>query len=76
MGLVTRNTEQSVDAFFDTIGQEWRPLFDPVLTREFKHVKPDPRALKHFAEVRRSTLLAGDAQAHGLACSWCAALVG
>ena len=53
VGLVTRNTEASVDAFFGLIGREWQPLFDPVLTREFRFVKPDKRALQHFAQVCR-----------------------
>lgn len=48
---MTRNTTESVDAFFSLIGEEWRAVFDPVLTREFKYVKPDKRALAHFAEV-------------------------
>lgn len=51
VGLVTRNTTESVDAFFSLIGEEWRAVFDPVLTREFRYVKPDKRALAHFAEV-------------------------
>lgn len=51
VGLVTRNTRRSVDAFFATLGEEWRPLFSPMLTREFKYVKPDKRTLQHFSEV-------------------------
>ncbi|GAB4824051.1 hypothetical protein N2152v2_011097 [Parachlorella kessleri] len=51
VGLVTRNTEASVDAFFNIIGQEWHSLFSPVLTRQFQYVKPDKRALTHFAEA-------------------------
>lgn len=51
VGLVTRNTRRSVDAFFATLGEEWRPLFSPMLTREFKYVKPDKRTLQHFSEA-------------------------
>ena len=52
VGLVTRNTPAAVDAFFALIGEEYRRVFDIVLTREFKHVKPDKRCLTHFAQVR------------------------
>ncbi len=30
MALVTRNTTASVDAFFRTVGQQWRSVFDVV----------------------------------------------
>ena len=33
VALVTRNTQQSVDAFLKLIGPEWSSLFDIVLTR-------------------------------------------
>lgn len=56
IGLVTRNTTDSVNAFFSVIGEEWRGVFEIVLTREFKHVKPDKRCLLHFAEVRMSLM--------------------
>lgn len=49
IGLVTRNTPQSVDAFFNAIGNEWRDVFDIMLTREHPHVKPDKRSLLYFA---------------------------
>ena len=53
VGLITRNTTESVDAFFDLIGREWRGAFDLVLTRDnTPHVKPDPRSLLAFSEVR------------------------
>jgi phosphoglycolate phosphatase-like HAD superfamily hydrolase len=52
VGLVTRNTTQSVDAFFGAVGEEWRGVFDILLTREHAWVKPDKRCLLHFAEVR------------------------
>jgi HAD superfamily hydrolase (TIGR01549 family) len=39
-----------VDAFFRLLGEEWRPLFNIVLTREFRHVKPDYRLMHHLAE--------------------------
>lgn len=52
VGLVTRNTPQSVDAFFAAIGEEWRDVFDILLDREHQWVKPDKRCLLHFAEVR------------------------
>lgn len=52
MALVTRNTTQSVDAFFELVGQEWRQLFTEVRTREFAYVKPDKRLLLDLAEVR------------------------
>eukprot|EP00798_Chlamydomonas_sp_ICE-L_P030726 gene30726-35761_t len=48
--LVTRNTTASVEAFFNLIGKEWKPLFSIVLTREFEFVKPDKRLLSHVAE--------------------------
>ena len=52
VGLVTRNTTESVDAFFATIGEEWRSCFDVLLTRDnTPYVKPDPRSLLHFSEV-------------------------
>lgn len=50
VGLVTRNTPQSVAAFFEAIGEEWRDVFDIILTREHQHVKPDKRSLLYFAE--------------------------
>jgi hypothetical protein len=54
LGLVTRNTTRSVDAFFGVVGEEWRAAFDIVLTRDnTPFVKPDKRSLLHFAEVRR-----------------------
>ena len=49
VGLVTRNTSESVDAFFEAIGNEWRDAFDIILTREYRYVKPDKRCLLHFA---------------------------
>lgn len=51
VALVTRNTTQSVDAFFGLIGDEWRPLFSDIRTREFRYVKPDKRLLLDLAEV-------------------------
>lgn len=45
VGLVTRNTPQSVDAFFRLLGEEYRDLFSQVLTREFRFVKPDYRSV-------------------------------
>jgi hypothetical protein len=51
VALVTRNTTQSVDAFFDLVGQEWRQLFGEIRTREFRYVKPDKRLLLELAEV-------------------------
>lgn len=54
VGLVTRNTDASLNAFFAAIGEEWRSVFDILLTRDnFPFVKPDKRCLLHFAEVRR-----------------------
>lgn len=50
---MTRNTTESVDAFFATIGEEWRACFDVLLTRDnTPFVKPDPRSLLHFSQVR------------------------
>lgn len=49
VGLVTRNTTKSVDAFFDAIGTRWKGVFDIILTRENSFVKPDKRCLLHFA---------------------------
>ena len=51
VGLVTRNTPQSVDAFFAAIGEEWRSAFDILLTREHPYVKPDKRCLIHFSDA-------------------------
>lgn len=51
VGLVTRNTPQSVDAFFAAIGEEWRGAFDILLTREHPYVKPDKRCLLHFSDA-------------------------
>ena len=71
---MTRNTTESVDAFFAAIGEEWRACFDVLLTRDnTPHVKPDPRSLLHFATVRgglegaRIGGLGSDAQSSGLA---------
>ena len=50
VGLVTRNTEYSVDMFFQAIGEHHREVFDIVMTREFKYIKPDKRCLLHFSE--------------------------
>jgi len=49
VGLVTRNTEYSVNAFFKAIGEEYREVFDIIMTREYPFVKPDKRCLTHFA---------------------------
>ena len=49
VGLVTRNTAYSVDMFFQAIGEHHREVFDIVMTREFRYVKPDKRCLLHFA---------------------------
>ncbi|EFN57408.1 hypothetical protein CHLNCDRAFT_21154, partial [Chlorella variabilis] len=52
VGLVTRNTDASLNAFFAAIGEEWRSVFDILLTRDnFPFVKPDKRCLLHFAEA-------------------------
>ncbi|KXZ45261.1 hypothetical protein GPECTOR_56g357 [Gonium pectorale] len=50
VALVTRNTRDSVAAFFGLIGPEWAALFSQVLTREFDFVKPDRRLLAHVAK--------------------------
>ena len=51
VGLVTRNTVESMDAFFDAVGSHYRDVFDILMTREFDFVKPDKRCLLHFAQV-------------------------
>lgn len=51
VGLVTRNTEYSVNAFFEAVGNEYRDVFDILMTREFPFVKPDKRCLTHFSTV-------------------------
>lgn len=51
VGLVTRNTEYSVNAFFESIGHDYRDVFDIIMTREFPYVKPDKRCLTHFADA-------------------------
>lgn len=45
VALVTRNTTRAVDAFFSILGQEYRPLFSQILTRESPYVKPDFRLM-------------------------------
>ena len=50
VGLVTRNTEYSVDMFFRAIGEHHRDVFDIVMTREFEYIKPDKRCLLHFSK--------------------------
>lgn len=49
VALVTRNTDLAVDALFSRLGERWRPVFDPLLTRHFALVKPDARLLRHVA---------------------------
>ena len=44
MALVTRNRQPAVDALLAKVG----PLFDPVLTRDFKPIKPDPAPVHHI----------------------------
>jgi len=51
VGLVTRNTEYSVNAFFNAVGEEYRDVFDILMTREFPYVKPDTRCLTHFSDA-------------------------
>ena len=51
VGLVTRNTQYSVNAFFESIGHQYRGVFDILMTREFPYVKPDKRCLTHFADA-------------------------
>eukprot|EP00882_Tetradesmus_deserticola_P026609 GHRQ01029368.1.p2 GENE.GHRQ01029368.1~~GHRQ01029368.1.p2 ORF type:complete len:199 (+),score=73.62 GHRQ01029368.1:137-733(+) len=51
VALVTRNTNSSVAAFFQLIGEEWRGLFSEVRTREFRYVKPDKRLLLDVAQA-------------------------
>ncbi|GLC58380.1 hypothetical protein PLESTB_001352600 [Pleodorina starrii] len=51
VALVTRNTTDSVAAFFRLLGPEWSGLFSQVLTREFRFVKPDRRLLTHVAQT-------------------------
>jgi len=51
VALVTRNTMSSVKAFFDLLEDDRLvSLFSVVLTREFRHVKPDKRIMQHIAD--------------------------
>jgi phosphoglycolate phosphatase-like HAD superfamily hydrolase/SAM-dependent methyltransferase len=63
VAMVTRNTPRAVEAFFgrafDAAGAQddaerarWRALFDPVITRHDRYVKPDRRLLLDVAERR------------------------
>lgn len=51
LAIVTRNTNDAVDALFARLGERWRPAFAPLLTRHFKYVKPDRRLLLHVAQA-------------------------
>ena len=44
MALLTRNRQPAVDALLSKVG----PLFAPVLTRDFKPIKPDPAPVHHI----------------------------
>ncbi|GFH31922.1 uncharacterized protein HaLaN_31053, partial [Haematococcus lacustris] len=48
--LTLKELQASVQAFFTAIGPEAAAQFQPVLTREFPFVKPDPRLLLHVAQ--------------------------
>jgi len=61
VAMVTRNTPRAVEAFFgrafaaagasdDAERARWRALFDPVITRHDRYVKPDRRLLLDVAE--------------------------
>jgi phosphoglycolate phosphatase-like HAD superfamily hydrolase len=61
VALVTRNTPRAAQHFFDAIlaaagardaaeAARWRALFDPVITRHDRFVKPDRRLLADVAE--------------------------
>jgi len=64
VALVTRNTKRAVAAFFRLLGESRASIFSIVLTREFRHVKPDKRILEYIAKewdtVPRSILMVGD----------------
>ena len=65
VGLVTRNTVESMEAFFDAVGDhKYKDVFDILMTREFPFVKPDKRCLLHFANEWNlppsSLLMVGD----------------
>jgi len=64
VALVTRNTTSAVNAFFSLLGEEWRPLFSQILTREYRYIKPDKRLLLDVAKVwglpPNSLLMVGD----------------
>ena len=51
LAIVTRNTDEAVDALFSRLGERWRGAFSPILTRHFKYVKPDRRLLMHVAQA-------------------------
>lgn len=51
VGLVTRNTEESMSAFFNAVGASYKDAFDLLMTREFAFVKPDKRCLMHFSQA-------------------------
>jgi phosphoglycolate phosphatase-like HAD superfamily hydrolase/SAM-dependent methyltransferase len=61
VALVTRNTPRAVEHFFNAVfvqagakdpaeAARWRALFDPVITRHDRYVKPDRRLLMDVAE--------------------------
>ena len=51
LAIVTRNTDDAVDALFARLGERWRGAFTPILTRHFQYVKPDRRLLLHVAQA-------------------------
>jgi HAD superfamily hydrolase (TIGR01549 family) len=67
MALVTRNRPPAVAALLARVG----PLFDPVLTRDFKPIKPDPAPVHHILAqwgIRAErTLFVGDYR-HDIEC--------
>lgn len=51
VALVTRNTTKAVNAFFALLGEDYRPLFSQILTRESPYVKPDYRLMDEIARA-------------------------
>ncbi len=60
LAIITRNTARSTDALLEKLPVK----FDPVLTREFPHIKPAPEPVRHILDCwqieARECLMIGD----------------
>lgn len=61
LAIITRNTRESVLKLLET---KLNVAFDPILTREFPHMKPSPEPVRHILEqwnmAPRECLMVGD----------------